>query len=143
MKQRGRKSVASLAVADSETHLTHRPSPPADLTQIQRHYWLEITNSLPAEWFRDDNKAVLAEYCRTLSTLAFLNAQIDAEEEKEPVAINLPLYLELLKRRESLVRVQLSQATKMRLTQQSRYGERSASRAADRPTATNKPWQLS
>ena len=143
MKQRGRKSVASLAVADSETHLTHRPGPPADLTQIQRNFWLEIANSLPAEWFGDDNKAVLGEYCRTLSTLAFLNSQIDVEEEKDPAAMNLPLYLELLKRRESLVRVQLSQATKMRLTQQSRYGARAASTAADRPVAKSKPWQLS
>lgn len=142
MKQRGRKSAAALAVADSETHLVQRPGPPADLTQIQRHYWVEIANCLPADWFGDDNKALLGEYVRTLSTLAFLNAKIDSLEEKDPVEIDVGMYLELVKRRESLVRVQLSQATKMRLTQQSRYGPRAASTASEQPTPKGKTWQF-
>jgi len=142
MRQPGKKSGAALAVADASLHLVERPAPPADLTDIQRLHWVEICNSLPAEWFRDENKAVLAEYCRTLSTLAFLNAQIDEQETKVPAEVDATLYFELLKRRESLVRVQLSQATKMRLTQQSRYGARGADGAANRPTAKAKPWAL-
>jgi len=142
MKQRGRKSAASLVLANADVHLINRPAPAADLTEIQRHYWVEIANSLPADWWGDENKAILAEYCRTLSTLAFLNAQIDSEEEKAAADITLGLYLELLKRREAMVRIQLSQATKMRLTQQSRYGARSAESASRQPLSKTKPWQL-
>jgi hypothetical protein len=142
MRQRGRKSAASLAVADASTHLTQRVTPPADLTPIQRHYWVEIANSLPADWWRDDNKSLLAEYCRTHSTLAFINAQIDELEARDPVAVDTMMYLELLKRRESLVRLQLTQATKMRLTQQSRYGARAASTASDAPKGKGSPWQF-
>src|SRR5690606_39224679 len=102
MKQRGRKSAAALALANADVHLINRPSPPPDLTPLQRHYWVEIANPLPADWWGDENKALLAEYCRTLSTLAFLNAQISAMEEKDPQEVVLGLYLELLKRREAL-----------------------------------------
>lgn len=143
MKQRGRKSVAALSVADAEKHLAQRPAPPVELTGIQRHYWVEIANSLPADWFADENKALLGEYVRTLSSLAFLNAQIDEQEAKDsPEEVNLPLYLELLKRRESLVRVSLSQATKMRLTQQSRYRADKAATKTSSPASKGKPWQL-
>jgi hypothetical protein len=142
MKQRGRKSVAALAVADTTTHLSQRPAPPADLTAIQRHHWVEIANSLPADWWKDDNKALLAEYCRTLSTLAFLNAQIDAQEALDPSQIDTQAYMEILKRRESLVRVQLTQATKMRLTQQSRYRADKASVVTSAPHSKGKTWQF-
>jgi hypothetical protein len=141
MNQRGRKSAAALSVA-RDTHISLRPSPPADLTPLQRGYWLEIANSLPAEWFGDDNKALLGEYARTLSTLAFLNAQIDELEKKDSQEVEVKLYLELVKRRESLARTQLTQATKMRLTQQSRYrADKAATLTQDRsPKAM--PWQF-
>jgi len=141
MKQRGRKSTSALALANSATHLVQRPAPPADHTAIQKHYWVEIVNTLPADWYGDENKALLGEYCRTLSTLAFINAQIDDLECAEVQEKGwLGLYLELVKRRESLVRVQLTQATKMRLTQQSRYGPRAAHTQSAAPTAKGKPW---
>lgn len=142
MKQRGRKSVQSLGLADPSTHLVHRPAPPADLTAMQRAYWVEIANSLPADWWKDDNKQLLAEYCRTLTTLAFLNAQIDRYEEMDPALIDVDAYMEILKRREALVRVQLSQATKMRLTQQSRYRADKAATVTDAPRSKGKPWQF-
>lgn len=149
MKQRGRKSAAALAVADAESHLMERPAPPADLTAIQRGFWLQICNALPADWFGPDNAALLGEYVRTLASLQFLNAQLDEQEGKDkPEAVDLPLYLELMKRRESLVRIALSQATKMRLTQQARILPRSAGSAVEREGGGNatrgrkKPWQL-
>jgi hypothetical protein len=137
-----RKSVAALAVADGSRHLVTRPAPPADLTDIQKSHWVEISNSLPADWWHEDNKQLLAEYCRTLSSLAFLNQQINELESASPEEFRWPAYLTLLKRRESHVRVMLSQATKMRLTQQSRYGERSAKTASDAPRAPGNTWEF-
>lgn len=140
MAQRGRKSAASLALANAERHLVQRPSPPADLTSIQRLYWVEIANSLPADWFRDDNKQLLGEYCRTLSTLAFMNSQIDELEASKE--IDVEFYLKLVQRRESLARTQLSQATKMRLTQQSRYRADKAAVETRSPKASGKTWHF-
>lgn len=140
MKQRGRKSAAALTIANSDVHLVQRPAPPAELTALQRHFWVEIANSLPADWWGDENKALLSEYCRTLSTLVFINSHIDVQEEKKSPDVGM--YLELLKRREALVRIQLSQATKMRLTQQSRYGARAADTASRKSTGKTKTWQF-
>jgi len=137
-----RKSAASLALAGRAGELVQRPAPPADLTDIQRLYWVQISNPLPADWWREDNKALLAEYCRTLSTLAFLNAQIDKLESAHDDDFDAGSYLALLKRRESMVRIQLSQATKMRLTQQSRYGHKQANTAAEKPRGQGKTWEF-
>lgn len=134
MKQRGRKSTA-LTVASAGANMTHRPAPPASCTQLQRSYWLEITNRLPAEWFTDDNKHLLAQYCRTLSTLDVLNALIDEQEAAKE--IKMGQYLELVRQRDAMARLQLTQATKMRLTQQSRYKAEKA--ATHHARAGNKP----
>jgi hypothetical protein len=142
MKQRGRKSLASLAVADASVHLVERPAPPEILTAQQRAYWVEISNALPAEWFRDDNKQLLAEYCKTLVSLDFLTHQINYQESMHPEAVDADAYFDLLKRRESLARLSLTQATKMRLTQQSRYRGETASTMTSKPIAKGSPWRF-
>jgi hypothetical protein len=140
MKQPGRKSANSLVVADASVHLIQRPAPPDDFTVPQRLHWVEISNALPAEWFGDENKALLGEYCRTLTTLEFLNQQIDRQESLHPERIDSDIYFELLKRRESMVRISLAQATKMRLSQQSRYGARGADGAVKKQQGKGSPW---
>ena len=137
-----RKSAASLALAGTASELVQRPAPPADLTDIQKTFWVQISNPLPADWWREDNKALLAEYCRTLSTLAFLNQRIDVLEAANGDDFDSGIYLTLLQRRESMVRIQLTQATKMRLTQQSRYGHKTASTVAEKPRAQGKTWEF-
>jgi hypothetical protein len=142
MKQRGQKSANALAIADASVHLVQRPAPPESLTHSQRLHWVQISNALPAEWFGDENKALLTEYCRTLTTLEFLNKQIDYQESLHPEAVDPSAYFELLRRREGYVRISLSQATKMRLSQQSRYGARGADGAASRAKGKSTPWQF-
>jgi hypothetical protein len=77
-----------------------------------------------------------------LTTLAYLDGQIDEWERLDPAEVNVKMYLDLLKRRESQVRVSLTQATKMRLTQQSRYGARPAATEAEKPTAPGRVWEF-
>ena len=91
---------------------------------------------MPADWFSDEQRALLSEYCRTLASLAFIDAQLDElEASEDPEKFNWGMYLEVMKRREALARLQVTQATKMRLTQQSRY-------RADRAAVKTKPGQL-
>lgn len=134
-----RKSAASLALAGTASNLIQRPAPPADLTDIQKVFWVQIANALPADWFGDENKSLLGQHVRTLSTLAYLDQQIDAQEAGKT---EVGLYMELLKRREAQARLALTQATKMRLTQQSRYGKYQAATAADKPRAPSKTWEF-
>ena len=134
-----RKSAAELALAGTASELSQRPMPTADLTDLQKVYWVQISNALPADWFGDENKALLGQYVRTLSTLAFIDGQIDLLE-KQPAAVGL--YIELLKRREAQARLALTQATKMRLTQQARYTTRKAASEVDKPRAPGKTWEF-
>ena len=133
MDQRGRDSGKAATLPEKNTEVIERQQPFGDLTPIQRGYWLEITNSLPADWFKPEHRTDLGAYCRTLSSIDFLDAQID-EIERSPEP-DWGMYMELSKRRESLVRTKLAQATKMRLTHQATVDpeKRKKQRAAKKP----------
>jgi hypothetical protein len=65
MRQRGRKSAASLSVPRGNVvEMVPRPPPPSDLTDEQAEEWKAIVGRLPAEWFPRETWPVLVQFCR-------------------------------------------------------------------------------
>ncbi len=140
MKQRGRKSVAALAVAGA-VELVPRLGPPSGLTQVERTRWLAIVNSRPADWFGDEHAPILLNYIRLLSTADKLAEQLAKFEPEWFEADAGPQrFAKLTSSYTNVVAGIKSLATAMRLTQQSVYGPRGASTAAGRVRGGPKPW---
>lgn len=135
MKQRGRRSSASLAiVASNPLELIEKPRPPDDLSDEQCDEWVAVTSRLPADWFGPETHPLLAQYCRHVVAsrrVAQLVAAAEADED-----FDLRDYDRLLKMQEREGRALTSLATKMRITQQSTYDK-----TKRKPSAVSKPWE--
>jgi hypothetical protein len=138
--QRGRKSAASLAVV-RPFFQEHRPAPPAELTPEQAEEWVAIVNAMPADWF-DHAPELLVAHVRHVCTARLLAAQINAFDPAWLASDEgLKRYDKLLAMRERETKSMMSLATKMRLTQQSRYrADRAAVAVKNAPTG-RRPWE--
>lgn len=131
-----RKSATSLSVVPASAPAPLPPAP-ADLpTEEERALWRDIVESKPADWFGPDSLPILKEYIRAVATGNLLAAKIGAALDGDDAS----LIKFLLDMRDKEARRASSLATKLRLTQQSRYGARSADRANHRATG-KRPWQ--
>jgi hypothetical protein len=144
MAQRGRKSAASLSIVSMLGN--ERPAPPEELGEEEALEWQAIAGRMPADWFTRENFPLLADYCRHIVRARDL-AQDIAKFKRFPAEVRLTTdgvkrYDKLLGMadRERAAMVQL--ATRMRLTQQSRYTEKRAATAADRGKTVSKPWEV-
>lgn len=137
MEGRGRKSAASLTVVPAG--IPARMEPPQGLTESQVAMWREIVAGKPADWFAADNAPLLAEYVRAVDMCNALAFQIGAALAGDPVeaALLLKGYLDM---RDKEAKRATSIATKLRLTQQSRYTPQAAA-TADRKAGGARPWQ--
>lgn len=138
MEGRGRKSTASLTVLKGGAG--SRIEPPKGMPKAQRELWSEVVGSKPADWFGPDNAPLLAEYVRAVDMANKLEAQIEAlmAGSCEPADLK-----DLLNMRDKESRRVTSLATKMRLSQQSKYTEKSAATADRRASAQGgKLWQF-
>lgn len=136
----GRKSAAALAVV---TQLPgQRPEPPADLTSEQAEEWRAVVGSEPADWFPRATHGMLADYCRSVVLARHVAAQINAFDmaliETEEGLKRFDKLSAILERH---TRASASLATRMRLTQQSRYNALSANTAHKPVGGTQKPWE--
>ena len=119
------------------------PEPPDNLNEAQAAIWRAVVASEPPELFATDAvRAMLHDYCQRRETAATLGliinsfkpAWIRSEEGSKRYAL-------LLKMRDLEVRAVTSLATKLRLTNQSRYtAERAGTMTRNFPQA--KPWDL-
>ena len=140
MKQRGRKSTAELATV---TPLPLRMiEPPADLTAEEAAVWARTTATKPGDWWDAGSLPLLAQYCRAVAQsdvvadLVNRTSQAMLEDPDE-----LGRYKELRKIQNALSAEISSLATKMRLTQQSRYNAKNSDTAARRGgSGQRKPW---
>ena len=137
MQQRGRKASAALE-ATSPVTVQDRPSAPLDLTAEQGDEWQKIVDGLPADWFAPENEPVLKQYVRHIIEARRLAQLIDQECAKPDCDVSL--YATLLKQQREESGKIASLATKMRLTQQSRYGTRAADTASKKRTVS-RPWE--
>jgi hypothetical protein len=140
----GRKSAASLSVVNVLGN--ERPAPPDDLTEVEAKEWREIANRMPPDWFTRENFPLLTEYCRHIVRSRVLAVDIAKFHEFLPevrlTSDGIRLYDTLLKAADRERAAMVNLATKMRLTQQSRYRADKAAPAVDRGKTVSKPWQM-
>lgn len=131
-----RQSASSLSVVQVGGRV--RLPPPADLTPDQSALWVAVTESKPVEWFGEDSAPLLTEYVRAVTMSSWLTVQVDAAMMGDDVAL-LEKFLRL---RDMEAKRVTSLATKMRLSQQSRYTDKSAGTADRKASSGGKPWQF-
>lgn len=142
MTQRGRKSAAELEIIQA-AGVPNRPDPPGDFTARQVAIWAGIVAEKPAGWFDAASVPLLAAYCRGVEfveQLAAAIAELGDECLTDPILLKRLRYLSdmLDKQEKRLVTI----ATKLRLTQQSRYNPAAAD-TAHRNSVKPKLWEVS
>jgi hypothetical protein len=140
----GRKSAASLSIVSVLGN--ERPAPPDELTEAEAEEWRAIAGRMPPDWFTRENHPLLAEYCRHIVRAGDLAKDITAFKRFPP---EVRLTTDGIQRYDMLLRMadreraaMVNLATKMRLTQQSRYRADKAAPAAERGKTVSKPWQM-
>lgn len=141
MQQPGRKSAASLSVVAGS--IDGRPIPPEGLTEAQSQVWRRTVAAEAADTFKTAAlQQLLAEYCRHVASAAVLAAMIE-EVERNPASLeHLKDYDKLLAMRDRETKAVASKATKLRLTNQSRYQPSTAAVKASNTGSERKPWQM-
>lgn len=133
-----RKSTAALAVV---TPGVRRPEPPAQLTPAESGIWTAVVSTKPGDWFTKDTHPLLIAYCRAAVASELVAAQIEAFDPSWLAEdAGLQRFDLLLRMQDRQGKLLASLATKMRLSQQSKYGARGAETAA-RSGAGTRPWQ--
>jgi hypothetical protein len=129
-----KKSAAALAIVPP-SKLGGKPAPPKSLTKREKDLWGEVVDTKPAGWWDADSLPVLREYVRAAVTCDLLDARVrSAFRSGDDAALRGALDM-----RDKEARRMVSLATKMRLTQQSRYDAKTAA-TADQRAAGKRPW---
>lgn len=142
MATRGRKSAAALSVVAG--NFGGRPEPPPELTAEQAAIWRETVSSEAADFFSTAAlRSMLSDYCRHRASAAVVSEIIDTfKPEWLKASEGARRYYGLLKMRESETRAAASLATKLRLTNQSRYTPQAAATASKHAARGAKPWEM-
>ena len=111
--------------------------PPAGLTEDQAEVWRSVVGARSADFFGEDAAPLLEEYCRVVVMCRLLAVQIEAGIAGGDAA-ELKALLDM---RDKESRRMTSLATKLRITNQSRYTPQAAGTAAKRG-AGGKVWQF-
>jgi len=141
MVQRGRKPAASAVVVAGR--FGERPQPPAELTPRQAEIWREVVASEDAGFFRTGAlRGLLAVYCQRRDASEGISAVINTfNPQWLTTGEGIKRYKRLLSMRDLECRGASSLATKLRLTNQSRYMPRAAASAARNAPIGPLPWQ--
>jgi phage terminase small subunit len=134
MEGSGRRSTASLTVAAASPWA--RLSPPEWLTEDAKTLWRDVVETKPPEWFKADAAPLLEAYCKTVVEYRRASLALDSIQPADVAD-----YKKLSDVTTSLAMRMGDLATKMRLTQQSRYTPAVAT-TADKKTASAKPWEI-
>lgn len=137
----GRKSAAALSVV-AGTEIDGRPRAPSDLTPFQAEVWERTVGNEAADVFRTAAlQQLLKEYCRHVETADRLSKQVDRATD---VGSNMEMdeLEKLLRCRDRETKALADKATKLRLTNQSRYTPQAAGTAAKKGQTERKPWQM-
>ena len=144
MNQRGRKSAAAQAAVVIAGGFGTRPEPPTDLTERQAEIWREIVSSEDPNFFNTGAlRGMLSEYCRHREASEGISKIINSFDPQWLKANEgAKRYKDLLKMRDLETRGATSLATKLRLTNQSRYNAQSGATAARNAAKGPKPWEM-
>ena len=138
MGTRGRKSTAELSVIQG---IPERPQPPSELTPDQAEEWREIVASLPVDWFSRAVWPLLMQYVRHVCNARHIAGLIEAHDVDTGDRSALLRFNRLLGMQERQSGTLAGLATRMRLTNQSRYTARSAGSRAKGGTSAKKLWE--
>jgi hypothetical protein len=144
MGARGRKSVAQrTAVVIEGGFGTKRIEPPDELSPDEKEIWRETATSEPDGWFDTAaKKAMLKDYCRHRGEAERISVIIYSfQAEWLKTAEGCHRYRELTKVRDAECRAAGDKATKLRMTNQSRYTPQGAAGAARRHVKERLPWE--
>jgi hypothetical protein len=142
MQQPGRRSAASLSVVAGS--IDGRPAAPADLTKSQKEIWNRTVAAEAHDTFKTAAlQQLLSSYCRHATSAIKLAAMIEAMERLPTMSTDdLKDYDKLLAMRDRETKAIASVATKLRLTNQSRYQPSTAAVSAKKAGWELKPWQM-
>ena len=143
MKQRGRKSTASLTVLPTVLKPVETDAP-EHLSDQEKAEWKKIVDRMPTGFFTAEMFPMLAALCQHIVSQKKISAIIDGMGQMsatDPEAIKQ--YDRLLAMRERESRAMASFSTKLRLTPQSRYQPNTAgSKTAGVGSGAIKPWEF-
>ena len=140
-----RKSAAAKSMAASLSVISALPcqrlAPPQRLAEEAGAIWREVVATKPHDWFTADSVDLLEAYCHAVVSHRLISlgvAEFDANKMATPAGVDL--YDQLTRMQERQARVMASLATKLRLTQQSRYTPSAAATAA-KTVRGARPWE--
>ncbi len=140
MGTRGRKSAAELGVIPG---IPQRPEPPDEHTPQQAEEWREIVDRMPVNWFRREIHPLLCSYCRHVTNARHIAGLIEAAHDLDigdrKALMRFNRLLGMQERQSSAL---MGLATRMRLTNQSRYTASSAATAAKGGTTGKPLWEI-
>lgn len=140
MKQKGRKSAASLSVVSTVSRT--RPSPPSELNDTEKELWNRVTATKTVDFFDDGVVPLLTEYCRlktSIDLLAFAINDFDPEWLKTDDGVRR--YKQLADIRDKAQGRMIALARSMRLTNQSRYPAQTAATRSSASKNNDRLWQ--
>ena len=144
MGKRGRKSIAEQTIAVIGGNVDARPEAPGDLTARQMEIWNATVATEPPNYFSSAaQRGILSDYCRHRAESERLAKVIDAFDiEWLQNDEGVKRYELLAKMRDRETKGAITCATKLRITNQSRYTPLSAA-TAKRNSAqqATKPWE--
>lgn len=133
-----RKSAASLSVIAGS--IDRRPDPPSDLTSLEAEVWERTVAHEAADVFGTAAlQQMLKDYCRHVIAAERLGLVIEANMSTTDSEVSLKDLDCLLKMRDRETKAIADKATKLRLTNQSRYTPKAAATAA-KNVGSSKPW---
>lgn len=140
---RGRKPGVTGVVVSPQ--FRRRPDPPEGLTEAQEVIWRAVVTTEDPNFFATGAvQYILADYCRHRNAADRLNEVINKSFARASLGTNqaaLSRLARLLKLREQETRASANLATKLRLTNQSRYVPHVAGRAAAKAAQGPRPWE--
>lgn len=140
--KRGRKSTAELSVVAADFN-NRRPDPPSGLTERQIEIWQAVVDTESVDFFRSAaQQALLADYCRHRESVEMISETIALfKPESIQSAEGVIHYRDLTRMRDTETRAAAALATKLRMTNQSRYTPQAAATAAKNAATGKRPWE--
>jgi hypothetical protein len=143
VEKRGRKSLEELSTpVIVPGNFGRRPEPPVELTDKQVEIWRLVVSSEPQDFFKTEAlRGMLADYCRHRESANMVSAVIESfKSEWLKSNEGAKRYKALVQMREIETRAAAGLATKLRLTNQSRYTPDKAATASRNAAIGKMPW---
>lgn len=120
-----------------------RPAPPDDMPEQQRAVWIATVNSEPVNWFQSQaQRDLLRMYCAAIASAHLVQQFIDTFPVATLATPNGTRHFNNLTRlRRDEVNSAVTLATKLRITNQSRYDRKLAATMTRGTGGVSKPWE--